>query len=125
MHTSILQLLLEAISGIAQSLAGSLDVVDANTDMAKALRLLVTVMRFEVGIILSAVVVGQLDDTFTIGPMVVVRDGLWAVVGEKVEIELVVGEFKLVDLLHAEELVEFDAGLWVLDPVMPCLVGRP
>lgn len=41
---------------------------------------------------------------------------LLVVVGEEVEGEFVFGEVELVDLFHAEELVEFDGGLGVFDP---------
>jgi len=68
----------------------------------------VAVGDFEVRVGLGAVVVGQLEDAFAVGPVLVGGGGLRRVVGEEVEVEFVVGEGELVDLFEAEEFVVFD-----------------
>ena len=84
-----------------EALAGGLDVVDADADVAEALRLAVAVVGFVVGVVLGAVVVGQLDNAFAIRPVVAVGDGARTVVSEEVKVEFVVGEGELVHELHA------------------------
>jgi hypothetical protein len=60
-HATVGQLLLELVAGILDALAGGLDVVDADAGVAEAaVRLLVTGSDGEVGVVLSAVVVGEL-----------------------------------------------------------------
>lgn len=116
MHSSVLQLLLELVPSVLQSLASCLDIVDGDTDVTKALsRVLVAVVRFVRVVILRAVVVRQLDDTLSVRPVIAVRGGFWRVIGQEVEIELVIREGKLVHLRHAQVFVELDRFLGVLD----------
>lgn len=58
----------------------------------------------------------ELDETLAIRPVGSCGCALLVVVGEEVEGEFVFGEVELVDLFHAEELVEFDGGFGVFDP---------
>lgn len=78
--------------------------------------ILVAIATLIVGVVLGAVVVRELDDAFAVGPVVRMTDGFGGIVGHEVEVEFVVRELELVDLLHAEELVELDGFLGVLDP---------
>ncbi len=108
-HAAVAQFLLELVAGVFEALAGGLDAVDADADVAEAFaRVAVAVGDFEVGVGLGAVVVGQLEDAFAVGPVVVGGGGLRRVVGEEVEVEFVVRECELVDLFEAEEFVVFD-----------------
>jgi hypothetical protein len=61
--------------------------------------------------------VGQLDDAFTVCPVLAVRNRPGVVVGQEVEIKVGIGVFELVDHLHAEELIELDGSLrlYVID----------
>ena len=67
----------------------------------------------------------ELDDTFTVGPVVAVRYGARRVVGEEVEVEIVVGEFLLFDQVHAEVFVEFHGGFGVFHPSRVALASYP
>lgn len=70
MHTSILQFLLELVTGILKSLARSLNVVDAYADMAKSFAMIfVAIAWFVVGIAFRAIVVCQLDNALAVGPV--------------------------------------------------------
>lgn len=108
-HAAVGELLLELVPGVLDALARGLDVVDADAGVAEAaVRLRVAVVGLEVGVILGAVVVRQLDDALAVDKRVSVRDGLRAVVRHKVEVKLGLGHLELLDEAHAEELVEFD-----------------
>jgi len=116
LHAPIGQAFLEFDAGVLEALAGGLDVVDANACVAKTLAGLgVAVGDFEVRVVLGAVVVCEFKDTLTAGPSFAGGDGFGAVVGEEIEVELGFGLLDLVDLLQAEEFVEFDAAFRVLD----------
>lgn len=61
-HASICQLLLEFVTGFLDTLARSLDVVDADAGMAETtVRLLVAIDDGEVGVVLGAIVVSKLQ----------------------------------------------------------------
>lgn len=60
-HATVRQLLLERVTAILDALAGGLEVVNADAGVTEtAVRLLVAVGDGEVGVVLSAVVVGEL-----------------------------------------------------------------
>lgn len=61
------------------------------------------------------IIVGKFNDSFSIGPVVVVGNRLWGVVRKEVQIEFVVWKLELVDLLHAQVLIESNTSLWILD----------
>jgi hypothetical protein len=54
------------------------------------------------------IVVSQLNQTFTIRPVFAVRKRLFVIVGHKVQIELGLGLFNLLDQLHAQKLIVLD-----------------
>ena len=56
----------------------------------------------------GAVIVGEFQDAFAVGPVVLGRRGGRTVVGEEVEIELCIGKRDVPDLGEAEEGVEFN-----------------
>lgn len=58
----------------------------------------------------------QLDKALSIGPVGSRRCALLVIVREEVKGEFVFGEVELVDLFHAEELIELDRGFGVVDP---------
>lgn len=106
-HAPVRELLLELVPGVFDPLARRLDVVDADARVAEApVRLGVAVGHLVLRVRLGAVVVRELDDALAVSP---VRAGGRCgrrVVGEEVQVELVLREGEVVDLLHAEELVE-------------------
>lgn len=109
LHATVAQLLLELVPGVLDALAGRLQVVDTDAGVAEpAVRLRVTVDDLVVGVVLGAVVVGELDDALAVHKRVAVGGGLGAVVSEKVQVKLGIGVFDLVDDAHSEELVEFN-----------------
>lgn len=66
-HSSLGQLLLELVAGILNALASGLEVVDGNAGVAKsAVRVLVSIVDGVVGVVLSAVVVGELNDSLAV-----------------------------------------------------------
>ncbi len=75
-----------------------------------AMRLHVSIVDFEVGITLRTVIMSQLEDTRSRGPMRAVGESRRTVIGKKVEIKLVVWERKLVDLREPEKGIELDCG---------------
>lgn len=99
LHTAVGQLLLEFVTSIFETLAGSLDIIDRNTDMTE------TLVWFGIAIGVSLfgrlVIVSQFNYSLTIRPRRLVRDCAWTVIGEKVQIEFGIWLFNLVDLLHA------------------------
>jgi hypothetical protein len=108
-HATLGKLLLKRVSGILEPLAGCLDVVDRDGDVAVApVRLGVSVGDAVVGVVLGAVVVGEFENGVAVCPVTFALEGLGPVVGEKVEGELVVREVELLDLVQAEELVELN-----------------
>lgn len=117
MHPPILQPLLKLIPSILQPLTRRLNIIHTDTYMSKALAMvLIPITTLIVGIVLRTVVVRKLDDAFAVGPVIRVGDGFGTVVGHEVEVKFVVGKLEFVDLLHAEEFVEFDRGFGVFDP---------
>ncbi|KAI6760727.1 hypothetical protein HG530_009587 [Fusarium avenaceum] len=72
-HAAVTELLLELVTSILDSLAGSLDVVHRNTGVAKAaIGLLVPVVDLVLRIILGTIVVGQLDKSLSVKGTLVV-----------------------------------------------------
>lgn len=115
-HATVCELLLELVTGILQSLTRSLNVVDRNTKVAEAfVRLGVAIVNRVVGVVFGAIVVCELNNSFAVCPVIGVRDSLGAIVCEKVEIKSGIGLLDVVDLLHAQELVELDRALRILD----------
>ena len=57
----------------------------------------------------------QLDNTLAVEGRVARRQSLGGVVGQEVEVELVVGKFELLDQAHAQELVELDCAVRYVD----------
>ncbi len=77
--------------------------------MAEASAGLVVPVRDPEGrVVFRAVVVRELDEALSVGPVVTVGEGLWAVVCEEVQAEFAIREVKLVDPLETEQLVEPD-----------------
>jgi hypothetical protein len=66
LHSTLVQLLLELDANLVEPLTGSLNVVNSNSQMAKALGLGVSVVVREVSLVLGAPVVGQLEETFSV-----------------------------------------------------------
>lgn len=97
-HATIGKLLLELVSCIFNPLTGSLNVVYTYAHMAKTLvRISVAICDFVVGIILGAVVVSELDDALTVGPMFTMGCAVGTIKGQKVQAELCIGVVNLVD----------------------------
>lgn len=66
-HSSLGQLLLELVAGIFDALTSGLEVVDGNAGVAKsAMRVLISIVDGVVGVALSAVVVGELNDSLAV-----------------------------------------------------------
>lgn len=89
-----------------------------NTDASvpkSSVRLGVAVVDLVLWVILCAVVVGKLNETLTVPYAVAMGQGIRRVVAKKVQIELRVGEFQLLDYSHAKVFVELDGGLRVFD----------
>ena len=85
-----------------------LDVINADADMSKAfLWVRIAVGHFEGIVILGAVIVGQLQQAFVVGPMGASGQLLGRFIAQKVEVELIFGKWKLLDLLHAEKFIVF------------------
>lgn len=98
LHPAISKLLLELVSGILETLASGLDVVHTNAGVAEAtVRLFVAGVHGIIGVVLSAVVVSQLDNTFAVHVGVAVGNGLGTVVSHKVQIKLSLRKFIFLD----------------------------
>ena len=81
--------------------------------MSEAFRIAIPIGYLVVWIILRPVVMCQLDHALPIRPMIVMRGGVWTVIGEEVQVELYVRILNLVDEFEAQELVVFDcAKVW-------------
>ena len=107
-HTALCQLLLELVARILESLACRLDIVDRDSKVSKStMGLSVPIDHAVIGIIFSAVVVGELDDGIAVGEVPVTLQRRGTIVGEEVERELVFWEIEVLDLAETEELVEF------------------
>jgi hypothetical protein len=88
----------------------------ADTSVAKStVRLGVAIVDLVLCVILSAVVVGKLDQPLTVPDGVAMGQGVWRVVAQEVQVKLVVRELELLDDRHAKVFVEFDRGFGVLD----------
>jgi hypothetical protein len=115
-HTTVAKLLLELVARILEALTCSLQVIDRDAEMSKALvRFRVAIGDLIAGVVFSAVVVRKLDDALAVGPMLSVRGGLWAVIREEVEIEFGIWILQLLDLLKPKKFIEFDTSLRILD----------
>lgn len=68
----------------------------------------ITCIDFVSRVTLGSIIVCQLNQTLPITEVISVRNSLWGVVAEEVEVEFRFGLFNLSNHLHAEELVEFD-----------------
>jgi len=81
-HAPIRKFLLELVARILDLLTGGLDVVHAHTNVPKALvGVFIAVVDRKAFVLLSAVVVGEFEDTFTVSPVVAGRSRMRAVVG--------------------------------------------
>lgn len=106
-HGALVQRLLELVAGVEEALAGRLDVVHADASVAKStVGLFVAIVDLEVGVVFRAVVVSELNNALSVGEVLSVGDGVGAVVGQEVEVELGFGELEVLDDLHSKELVE-------------------
>ena len=107
---------MELVARILDPLASGLDVIHAHADVTEALvGIFVAIVNGEVGVALRTVIVGEFEDAFAVGPVVAGRGRMrpvvrWKsdgsaysalerrrVVTKKVQVELVVWEFYLVD----------------------------
>lgn len=108
-HPAIGQLLLEWIPSVLDTLAGSLDVIDTDTGVTKpTMRVLVSIIDLVLGVVLSAIVVSELDETFSVKGRVSLRNGPSGVITQEVEVELVVRELELFDNAHSQEPIELN-----------------
>lgn len=108
LHATISELLLERIASTFNSLAGRFDIVNRDGNVTKAaMRFRVSVGYAVIGVILCAIVVGELQNSVAVRPVTVTLQGLRAVVCEEVEGKLVIREIELLNLSKSEELVEF------------------
>jgi hypothetical protein len=130
LHATIREFLLEFVSSFFQSLAGGLDIVlvlelatsnrvrpsttkftTYNTDagVTKAtVRLCIAVVDLVLRVVLRPIVVGELDESLSVGYMFPVGYRARAIVTQEVQVKLCLGKFCLLDDLHAQELVELD-----------------
>lgn len=116
-HATLGQLLLEGVACILDALAGGLNVVHRDSDVAEApVGLGVAVDHAVVGVVLGAVVMSELQDGIAISPVAVTLKGVRAIVGEEVVGELPLGEIELIDQVHSQKLIELHRSLGVLDP---------
>lgn len=87
-----------------------------NTDASvskSAMRLGVAIVNLVLGVVLSAVVMSELDETFAVPDAVAVGQSIRRVVAQEVQIELRVREFQLLDNSHAKMFIELDGSLGV------------
>lgn len=108
-HAAVLKPLLEPVAGVGDALASGLDVVDGDADVAEAAAGIAVAVGDGVGRVgLGAVVVGEFEDALAVGPVGARGGGAGGVIGEEVEVEFGGGLGDVVDLGHAEVLVEVD-----------------
>lgn len=87
-HPPICKLLLELVARIFQALASSLQVIYRDAQVAEAfVGLRVAIGDFVVRIVFGAVIVCELDDAFSISPVVAVRNGFGTVICEEVKVK--------------------------------------
>ena len=87
---------MELIPFILKPLAGRLDMVDADADIAKPpIWFHIAIINFIRVVILGAVIVCQLKDSFSVCPVLAVMQRLLRVVCKEVEGEFGVGEIEL------------------------------
>src|SRR6201994_644504 len=127
-HSSVCELLLEWVPSVLNTLARCLDVVYRNADMTKpTMRFCVSVYHFVVGIVFRAVVVSEFDNALSIGPVISMRQRLWRVVGQKIEIKFGIRILHRADHFHSEELVEFNRLFRIFNPehgMVELVLGR-
>ena len=101
-HATIGKFLLEFVSGILKALAARLEVIHGDAEVAKAsARIRVAISNLEVGVVLGAVIVRELEDALSIRDMRIGRCTLWTIVGHEVQGEFVLRKVGLTNLLHA------------------------
>lgn len=106
-HATVRELLLKRIARLLKSLAGHLDVVDGDGQVAKtAVGFCVAVDHAVVGITLSAVVMSEFHHTVAVRPVAVTLERRGAVVGKEVEREFVLREVEVLDLVETKVLIE-------------------
>ena len=72
------------------------------------MRLCVAGIDLVLGVVLRAVVMCELDESLSVGYMFPVGYRARAVVAQEVQVKLCLGEFRLLDNFHAQELIELD-----------------
>lgn len=83
--------------------------------MAKAtMRLCIAVVDLILGIVLRPVIMGELDESLSVGYMFSMRYRTGAIITQEVQVKFCLGKFCLLDDLHAQELVELDFNKKVL-----------
>ena len=60
-------------------------------------RVSVAIGDLEVWVILSSIVVSELYDSLTVGPVLVTRNTVWAIKGQEIQAEFILGVVNLVD----------------------------
>ena len=87
----------------------ALETYDTDAGMAEApVRLSVAIVHLVLRVVLGTVVVRQLYEALSVEGAFAMRQSLGAVVAEKVQVELSIGELELLDNLHTQELIEPD-----------------
>lgn len=72
------------------------------------MRLCVAGIDLVLGVVLRAVVMCELDESLSVGYVFPVGYRAGAIIAQEVQVKLCLGEFGLLDDLHAQELVELD-----------------
>lgn len=98
-HPTLGEFLLEGVASVLESLAGDLNVVNGDGDVPEAsIGFGVAVDDAIIGVVLSAIVVGEFQDAVAVRPVTVALERRRTVVGKEVKGELVFREVQLADL---------------------------
>src|SRR5438445_25682 len=96
LHPSVSQLFLKFITRILDTLASSLDVVNADAGVSESLVwLAVSVRDVIVRVVLCAVVVSKFNESFAIAEMIAGRLCLRGIIAHKVQVKLCLWLFNL------------------------------
>lgn len=108
-HSPLIVPFLEFVTFGFDPLTSGLKKIHTDTNVAEAfVGIGIAIAHFEPVIVLSAVVMGKLNDPFTIGPILASRDSPNSIVGKKIEIKFGVRKGQFLDDFHAKKVIEFD-----------------
>lgn len=94
---------------------------NADTGVSKStVRLSIAIVDLVLGIVLSAIVVRELNETLAIPDDIAMGQSIWRVVSQEVQVKLGIGEFQLLNDGHAEMFIKLDGrlGVFYSNPVI-------